>query len=238
MTLTWNTVVAQRWCVCCSKKKSSSQISATQGTIFPMLLRFVLFPLIGLIFGHVTELYCVATAKLCGYQLITNLWKKKTESMHWVWEFLSLSVLPLLLPSPLNSLLLSLSPTIPLFPLTGGYVIGDHTRRIDGLVAVSRSIGDFFMQPYIIDDAFVGETQRTKEVCACTCVRLEFSLFSVLLSRPHALPLLSAQLLHLSSLRFVACVTGWVSNFGMRRCVGWNSRSKSCRHCAQWIDWF
>lgn len=44
-------------------------------------------------------------------------------------------------------------------------MIGEHTRRIDGLVAVSRSIGDFFMQPYIIDDAFVGETQVIAEVC-------------------------------------------------------------------------
>jgi hypothetical protein len=40
--------------------------------------------------------------------------------------------------------------------------MGDPTPRINGMVAVSRSLGDFFMEPYIISDPFVDEIQLTE----------------------------------------------------------------------------
>jgi len=61
----------------------------------------------------------------------------------------------------------------------GGYVIGGQTRRINGMVAVSRSIGDFFMEPFIIDDPYVSEFDLTPEdqflILACDGVWDELS---------------------------------------------------------------
>jgi len=39
----------------------------------------------------------------------------------------------------------------------GGWVMNDPTRRINGLLAVSRSIGDFFMEPFVTTDPYIGE---------------------------------------------------------------------------------
>jgi len=61
----------------------------------------------------------------------------------------------------------------------GGYIIGDKTRRIDGLVAVSRSFGDFFMEPFIICDPFLSENDLLPEdefiILACDGVWDELS---------------------------------------------------------------
>jgi len=63
----------------------------------------------------------------------------------------------------------------------GGYVIGSSsgTRRVNGLVAVSRSIGDFFMEPFIIAEPHVTEVDLIKEdqflILACDGVWDEVS---------------------------------------------------------------
>eukprot|EP01119_Soliformovum_irregulare_P020137 TRINITY_DN6492_c0_g1_i3.p1 TRINITY_DN6492_c0_g1~~TRINITY_DN6492_c0_g1_i3.p1 ORF type:complete len:181 (-),score=63.58 TRINITY_DN6492_c0_g1_i3:49-591(-) len=45
----------------------------------------------------------------------------------------------------------------------GGWVIGVTTRRINGMVAVARAIGDFFMEPFIIAEPFIGEYDLMEE---------------------------------------------------------------------------
>jgi len=37
----------------------------------------------------------------------------------------------------------------------GGFVIGE-TSRVNGLLAVSRSLGDFYMQPFVSEEAFLN----------------------------------------------------------------------------------
>ncbi|KAL6075956.1 PPM-type phosphatase domain-containing protein [Balamuthia mandrillaris] len=60
----------------------------------------------------------------------------------------------------------------------GGYVTGD-TGRVNGLLAVSRSIGDFYMQPFVIVDPFVDSTEIGEEdellILACDGVWDEVS---------------------------------------------------------------
>ncbi|KAF2076854.1 hypothetical protein CYY_001821 [Polysphondylium violaceum] len=46
----------------------------------------------------------------------------------------------------------------------GGFVVSNqHTSRVNGTLAVSRSIGDIYMEPYVIPDPYLSITQRDKE---------------------------------------------------------------------------
>jgi len=44
----------------------------------------------------------------------------------------------------------------------GGYVIGE-TYRVNGLLAVSRAIGDFYMHPWVTVDPYLNEVELKKE---------------------------------------------------------------------------
>ncbi|KYQ91460.1 protein phosphatase 2C [Tieghemostelium lacteum] len=47
----------------------------------------------------------------------------------------------------------------------GGYVISNqHTSRVNGTLALSRSIGDFYMEPYVIPDPYLSITKRNIEL--------------------------------------------------------------------------
>eukprot|EP01117_Protostelium_nocturnum_P001729 TRINITY_DN1212_c1_g1_i3.p1 TRINITY_DN1212_c1_g1~~TRINITY_DN1212_c1_g1_i3.p1 ORF type:complete len:1018 (+),score=220.97 TRINITY_DN1212_c1_g1_i3:268-3321(+) len=39
----------------------------------------------------------------------------------------------------------------------GGHIVGESTRRINGVIAVSRAIGDFYMQPFVICEPYLAE---------------------------------------------------------------------------------
>ncbi|GAM21626.1 hypothetical protein SAMD00019534_048010 [Acytostelium subglobosum LB1] len=42
----------------------------------------------------------------------------------------------------------------------GGFVVSNqHTARVNGVLAVSRSIGDFYMEPFVISDPYLSITQ-------------------------------------------------------------------------------
>lgn len=60
----------------------------------------------------------------------------------------------------------------------GGYVVGE-TGRVNGLLAVSRSIGDFYMQPFVSDEAYRATYPRKGEdaflIIACDGVWDEVS---------------------------------------------------------------
>lgn len=45
----------------------------------------------------------------------------------------------------------------------GGYIMGDFTQRVNGMVAVSRCLGDFFMHPFIIDTPYIFELDLTSQ---------------------------------------------------------------------------
>ena len=45
----------------------------------------------------------------------------------------------------------------------GGYVTNDNTRRINGLLAVGRAIGDFFMSPFVTADPYINEYSRNPD---------------------------------------------------------------------------
>jgi len=42
----------------------------------------------------------------------------------------------------------------------GGFVIGE-TGRVNGLLAVSRSVGDFYMHPYVTDEPYLNLIELT-----------------------------------------------------------------------------
>jgi serine/threonine protein phosphatase PrpC len=42
----------------------------------------------------------------------------------------------------------------------GGYVIGKTTQRVNGMLGVPRSIGDFFVKPYVSEEPFVNVVPR------------------------------------------------------------------------------
>jgi protein phosphatase PTC1 len=46
----------------------------------------------------------------------------------------------------------------------GGFVLGDNHGRINGLLAVSRSIGDFYMHPYVVCTPYQSVTELTPDV--------------------------------------------------------------------------
>lgn len=43
-----------------------------------------------------------------------------------------------------------------------GHVVGE-TARVNGLLAVSRSIGDYYMRPFVSDEAYTNVTDLTEE---------------------------------------------------------------------------
>jgi serine/threonine protein phosphatase PrpC/Leucine-rich repeat (LRR) protein len=47
--------------------------------------------------------------------------------------------------------------------LPGGYVTGDGYGRINGLLAVSRSLGDFYMHPWVIADPYIHVFDMAKD---------------------------------------------------------------------------
>ncbi|EGC40334.1 hypothetical protein DICPUDRAFT_74095 [Dictyostelium purpureum] len=47
----------------------------------------------------------------------------------------------------------------------GGYVVSNaHTSRVNGTLAVSRSIGDIYMEPFVIPDPYLSQTVRDFEL--------------------------------------------------------------------------
>jgi len=61
----------------------------------------------------------------------------------------------------------------------GGYIIGTVTKRVNGLLAVSRSFGDFFVHPYLSDEAYLHDFEISNEdeflIMACDGVWDEIS---------------------------------------------------------------
>ena len=45
----------------------------------------------------------------------------------------------------------------------GGFITNDSTRRINGLLAVARGIGDFFMEPFVTCNPYLAEIEMSEE---------------------------------------------------------------------------
>lgn len=45
----------------------------------------------------------------------------------------------------------------------GGWVTGESTKRINGMLAVARSIGDFYLEPFVNAEPFLEEFELTKD---------------------------------------------------------------------------
>lgn len=61
----------------------------------------------------------------------------------------------------------------------GGWVTGESTKRINGMLAVARAIGDFYLEPFIIAEPFLEEfdLQNDDEYIILACDGKKYYLF-------------------------------------------------------------